>query len=127
MRLLPDTHVVIWTLAQRARVVEPAATVLADPANEVLLSAVVVWEIAIKTALGKLDSPPELVADVLEAGARPLPVSLDHAAAVADLPLHHSDPFDRLLVAQAQLENATIVSGDPALRAYAVPVLWEAA
>lgn len=89
-----------------------------------LLSAGVVWEIAIKRALGKLEAPVGVERTLLDAGASPLPVSLEHAAAVAHLPPHHRDPFDRLLVAQAQIEGAALVSRDNALRAYDAPVIW---
>ena len=89
-----------------------------------LLSAVVVWEVAIKRSLGKLESPDHFGPTVLRAGAWPLPVTLDHAAAVERLPWHHRDPFDRLLVAQASAEGASLVSADEALRAYDVPVIW---
>ncbi len=89
-----------------------------------LLSAAVVWEVAIKRTLGKLEAPEDLAATLLGAGAIALPVSLEHAHAVAALPLHHRDPFDRMLVAQAQLERAVIVSRDEALRPYGVPLAW---
>lgn len=124
MRLLPDTQAVLWLLTDDPRQSRRAAGVLDDPANEVLLSAVVVWEVAIKQALGKIDPPERLVERVLGAGAYELPVTLEHAEAVGSLPLHHGDPFDRLLVVQAQLEDAVLLSADPALRAYDVRVLW---
>jgi len=89
----------------------------------VLLSAAVVWEVASKRSLGKLKAPPEFATTYLNAGAEPLPVTLDHAAAVEALPWHHRDPFDRLLVAQARAEGAAIVSSE-ALRAYDVSLLW---
>jgi PIN domain nuclease of toxin-antitoxin system len=90
----------------------------------VLLSAAVVWEVAIKRSLGKLEAPAGFAATLLGAGAHPLPVSLDHAAAVEQLPRHHRDPFDRILVAQAAAERATLVTGDAALHPYGVPVVW---
>lgn len=83
-----------------------------------------VWEVAIKRSLGKLEAPAEFAATLLRAGAQPLPVSVDHAAAVADLPWHHRDPFDRVLVAQAAAERAALVSGDKALHPYGVTVVW---
>ena len=89
-----------------------------------LLSAVVVWEIAIKRSLGKLEAPDDLVATLTGAGAQPMPITLEHVAAVEELPPHHRDPFDRLLIAQALEERAAIVSGDPALGDYDVPVIW---
>jgi PIN domain nuclease of toxin-antitoxin system len=124
LKLLPDTHAVLWFLAGDERLGDAAGRQLARGSHTVLLSAVVVWEVAIKRALGKLEAPPEWVSVLLDAGARPLAVSLDHAAAVERLPAHHGDPFDRMLVAQASIEGATIVSRDEALRPYGVPLLW---
>ena len=91
---------------------------------QVLLSAAVVWEVSIKRSLGKLDAPDGFAAMLLDAGAVPLPVGIEHARAVRSLPWHHRDPFDRLLVAQAALEDAALVSSDGRLRAYGVQVMW---
>jgi PIN domain nuclease of toxin-antitoxin system len=123
VKLLLDTHVVLWWLAGDP-VSEEAERHLADPTNRVLLSAAVVWEIAIKRSLGKLDSPPDFVPVLTEAGAAATPITLEHAAAVENLPPHHRDPFDRLLIAQATIERAAIVTADPEMRAYDVPVVW---
>jgi PIN domain nuclease of toxin-antitoxin system len=90
----------------------------------VLLSAVVVWEVAIKRSLGKLDAPPDFVPTLLGGGARALSVTLDHTAAVETLPWHHRDPFDRLLVAQAAIERAVLVSNDAPLRSYDISLIW---
>ena len=123
MKLLLDTHVALWWLAGEP-VSEEAERQLADPTNRVLLSAVVVWEVAIKRSLGKLEAPPDLVPVLRRAGAAASPLTLEHAAAVEHLPPHHRDPFDRLLIAQATIEHAAIVSADPEIRAYEVPVVW---
>ena len=123
MKLLLDTHVALWWLAGDP-VGDDAERQLADPTNRVLLSAAVVWEVAIKRSLGKLDAPPDLVEVLTGAGATAAPITLEHVAAVEHLPPHHRDPFDRLLVAQATIEQAAIVSADPELRAYGVPVVW---
>ena len=123
MKLLLDTHVALWWLAGEP-VSEEAERQLGDPTNRVLLSAAVVWEIAIKRSLGKLEAPSDLVETLTGAGAAPTPITLEHAAMVEQLPHHHSDPFDRLLVAQATVEQAAIVSADPELRGYDVPVVW---
>ena len=124
MKLLLDTHAALSWPAGDERFGEEAAARLSDRAAEILLSAVVVWEISIKRSLGKLDAPGDLAAMLLGAGARPLPVTLDHAAAVERLPWHHRDPFDRLLIAQAGIEGAALVSGDEALDPYGVPIVW---
>jgi PIN domain nuclease of toxin-antitoxin system len=89
----------------------------------VFVSAASVWEIAIKRAAGKLTVPEGLSEQVEDAGFEPLPIGFDHAERVAGLPLHHRDPFDRLLVAQAQVEGATIVTVDRSIRAYDMTVL----
>ena len=124
MRLLLDTHAALWWLADDQRLGSAADEYLTDGANEVLLSAAVVWEVAIKRALGKLEVPDDFAGTLLGAGAIGLPITLGHASAVADLPGHHRDPFGRLLVAQARLENAVLVSHDEALRPYGVPMAW---
>ncbi len=125
MKLLPDTHAVLWWLAGDPRFGARAAHELVSGRNQVLLSAVVIWEVAIKRGLGKLDAPENLVDTLVQAGARPLSISLEHAAAVETLPLRHRDPFDRLLIAQAQIEQATLVSRDPYFPEYDVPLIWE--
>ncbi|HEV2770765.1 MAG TPA: type II toxin-antitoxin system VapC family toxin [Solirubrobacteraceae bacterium] len=124
MRLVLDTHVALWVLAGDERLSARAAELLGDPAQEVLLSAVVLWEVSIKRSLGKLAAPAGFADRLLEAGAVGLPVTLGHARQVEALPWHHRDPFDRMLVAQARMEGAGIVSSDTALRAYGVPVEW---
>jgi PIN domain nuclease of toxin-antitoxin system len=124
LKVLLDTHAALWWLSGDERFGEDAARQLSDDTNHVLLSAAVVWEVAIKRSLGKLESPDDFAATLLRAGAQALPVNLDHAAAVESLPWHHRDPFDRLLVAQASIEGASIVSRDEALRPYDVTLVW---
>ena len=124
MRLLLDTQAAIWWLSDDPRLAATAASQLHDDSNQVLLSAVVVWEVAIKRALGKLESPDGFAPRLLGAGAVALAVSIEHAAGVERLPQHHRDPFDRMLISQAMIERATIVSSDPKLSAYDVPILW---
>jgi len=124
LNLLLDTHTALWFVSADPRLSERALGHLRDGANRVLVSAVVVWEVAIKRSLGKLDAPDEYLSLLLGAGAQPLAVSIDHALAVERLPWHHRDPFDRLLIAQASLESAAIVSRDEALRPYGITVVW---
>jgi PIN domain nuclease of toxin-antitoxin system len=124
MRLLPDTHAMLWLLGDDARLSERAAHLLTDPSNDVLLSAAVVWEVAIKRSLEKLAAPDGFASLLLDAGATSLAVSVEHAWAMQSLPWHHRDPFDRLLVAQAKLEGAVLVSGDERMSAYDVKVAW---
>jgi PIN domain nuclease of toxin-antitoxin system len=124
VRLLLDTHAALWWLSDDDRFGGRATTELADDTNQVLLSAAVIWEVAIKRSLGKLDAPSDLGATLVGAGAVALPVTLEHAAAVGELPWHHRDPFDRLLVAQAKIERAAVVSRDPVFERYEAPVVW---
>lgn len=124
MKLLLDTHAALWWLADDARVSKDAERELSDDTNRVLLSAAVVWEVAIKRSLGKLHAPPDLAATLIGAGAQPLPITLEHAAAVESLPWHHRDPFDRMLVAQALTEGSAIVSQDDELRQYGATIVW---
>ena len=124
MRLLLDTHVALWWVSDDERLSEDVARHMTDDTNQLLLSAAVVWEIAVKRSLGKLAVTDEYLPLLLDAGVRPLPIDLDHAAAVERLPWHHRDPFDRLLIAQATIEGATLVSRDEALVEYGVPVIW---
>jgi PIN domain nuclease of toxin-antitoxin system len=124
LKLLLDTHAALWWLGGDEQFGETAARRLTDETNQVLLSAVVVWEVAIKRSLGKLEAPDDFAPTLLGAGAQALTISLDHAAGVERLPWHHRDPFDRLLVAQASIEGAVIVSQDEKLRPYGVTLVW---
>ena len=127
MQILLDTHVWLWTLAAPERLRTSAREALADRENTLFLSAASAWEIAIKYALGKLPlpEPPALFIPprLLRDNVRPLPIALQHALHVASLPPHHRDPFDRLLIAQAQLEELTLFTADPALEAYDVDLM----
>ena len=124
MRLLLDTHAALWWIGGDHRLGEQARAELEDDANEVLLSAAVVWEVAIKRSLRKLEAPGDFAGTLLQADVRGLPVSVEHASLVERLPWHHRDPFDRLLVAQASVEGAALVTADERLRAYGVPIVW---
>lgn len=124
MKLLLDTHAALWFLAGDDRLGENARLHLTDASNRVLLSAAVVWEIAIKRSLGTLVVPEEYLSLLLDAGVQPLPVSVAHAAAVEHLAPHHRDPFDRMLISQASVEGGAVVSRDDALRAYGVTLIW---
>jgi PIN domain nuclease of toxin-antitoxin system len=121
MRLLLDTHILLWALDHPARLDSGTRALLEDPANEVLFSAASIWEIAIKVRLGRADFPmrPEAIAQAArDTGFAELPIRADAAARVADMPLHHRDPFDRLLVAQAMAEPMRLYTADPLLPPY---------
>lgn len=124
MTLLLDTHALLWLLAGDRRI-EPVRAELSRPRATVLVSAVCIWEAAIKSSLGKLRVPHDLPERVAQFAFERLPVTDVHAWAVRDLSPHHNDPFDRLLVAQAFVESAVIVSADEAFDAYGVPRLWK--
>ncbi|HUH62152.1 MAG TPA: type II toxin-antitoxin system VapC family toxin [Terracidiphilus sp.] len=118
MRLLLDTHLVYWSFYETSRVPQEAKRLFAS-ADAVFVSAASIWEIAIKAKLGKIHADPKKIVNLLPAsGFRGLLVRLPHAAAVADLPLHHRDPFDRLLVAQAVCEPLRLITCDSQLAAY---------
>jgi len=121
MRLLLDTHVLIWWLHRPTRLDPVTFALLEDTANDVLFSAASIWEIAIKASLGRADFTlrPDAVAQAAcDSGFIEHPVSADHAARVASLPLHHRDPFDRLLVAQAMAGPLRLYTADPLLQPY---------
>jgi PIN domain nuclease of toxin-antitoxin system len=123
VRLLLDSHALLWWAANDARLDADARDAINSPGNEVFLSAATAWELAIKVAAGRLEVPDDLVARALREGLRPLPIDLDHATDAAALPPHHRDPFDRMLVAQARGESMTLVTADAAIRRYDVPTL----
>lgn len=122
MRFLLDTHVVLWHLSGERSFSERARAVIAGAA-ELAISVVTFAEIGVKAAVGKLEVPADLQTHVAAAGLRTLGLAPEHGLAVAGLPLHHRDPFDRLLVAQARLERLTLVTTDERIRAYDVAVL----
>jgi PIN domain nuclease of toxin-antitoxin system len=127
VRLLLDTHAFLWFVAGDARLSRRARRALEDSHALLFLSAASVWEMAIKVSLGRLTLPStaaEYIAAKIQSGLEIVPVEWPHAAAVETLPIHHRDPFDRLLIAQAQLEEYSIVSADRVFRRYDVRVIW---
>ena len=124
MRLLVDTHIVLWRQTGDRRLTQRTIDLMDDDANTVDVSAVSVWEVAVKHALrqeGRIGLPlsgKQFLAELRATGVIPLPITPDHAAAVDDLPLHHRDPFDRLLIAQAACEGLVLLTHDAALAAY---------
>jgi PIN domain nuclease of toxin-antitoxin system len=124
-RLLIDSHVLLWHVLDDARL-GPAPTAAIEAGDaEVFVSTASLWEIAIKASIGKLDAPDDLPRRVEDLGFEMLPVTADHAWRVRSLPLHHRDPFDRLLIAQAQIERMPIVTADPAFARYEIDVVWD--
>lgn len=124
MRLLLDTHILLWWLEDEPLLPPQAAALIADRGNQVFVSPVSVWEMAIKSQLGKLKANiDEVRTAALQSGFQPLPFTLEHAAAVAELPSHHRDPFDRALIAQAQVWPLHLLTHDEILAAYGEHVL----
>ena len=127
MRILLDTQCWLWMLSAPERLSNSSRRLMVDRANRLYLSAASAWEISIKYGLGKLrlpGRPSEVIPDLMsETAVDGLPVLHSHALRVADLPAHHRDPFDRVLVAQAQLEDLPILTADPQLEPYDVEIL----
>ena len=131
MKLLLDTQCWLWWFAQPERLSEKAIAHIVDETNDLWFSVASVWEIGIKVAIGKLPLPEPIdryiASRMVQLGARSLEITASHALQAAALPLHHRDPFDRMLIAQAQLEGMTLVSADAMFRQYSdVSVLWAA-
>lgn len=124
MSLLIDTHVLLWWFLDSAKLRKKTRELLADVETPVFVSAASTWEIAIKSKLGRLilpGTPAQYLPDrILRAGLSRLPITIEHTYGVASLPMHHADPFDRILIAQAQCEGFTIVTNDRAFTKYDV-------
>lgn len=120
-RLLLDTHVVLWWLADDPGLSEELKLTI-DEEVDVFVSAAAVWEVAIKQAIGKLESPVELAAQIRDCDLQPLAITADHAVEAGRLPMIHRDPFDRMLVAQARLNQLTLVTRDEDIAKYDVAV-----
>jgi len=123
LRLLLDTHAFLWWLADAPELGDSARKAIGDERNDVFVSAATGWEIAIKRAVGKLQAPENLDAMVEESGFSHLPITFFHAEQAGALPMHHRDPFDRMLIAQAQAEGLVIVTRDPNIPRYGVRTL----
>ncbi len=121
--LLLDTHVFLWWRSQPSKI-SPDVTRAIAAAEVVFVSTASAWEASIKATLGKLRLPESFESGVANSGFQQLPIGFGHAGRVSDLPPHHQDPFDRMLIAQAQSEGLTLVSHDRRLAPYDVPILW---
>lgn len=123
MRLLLDTNALIWALQAPDHLRPEASAALADRQNEIYVSIASIWEAAIKVGIGKLVLPPEFIPTISRSGFRIMAIEIPHALRVSTLPRHHRDPFDRILVAQALVEDLTLVTRDAMLPLYGVPIL----
>jgi len=127
MKVLLDTHAFLWFITGDTRLSKKVRRLMEDGETELFLSAASVWEMAIKTSLGKLSvSMPfsEFIQQKTLQGFLIMPVEWHHAVAVAGMPFHHNDPFDRLLVAQALTEQLPVITADPAFKKYGVKIIW---
>jgi PIN domain nuclease of toxin-antitoxin system len=130
VKLLLDTHCWLWWFAQPERLSEEAIAHIVDETNELWFSVASIWEMGIKVSLGKLPLPKQIdryvASRMAQLGARSLEITASHALKASALPLHHRDPFNRMLIAQAQLQDMTLVSTDGVFRQYEVETLWAA-
>lgn len=124
MRVLLDTHALLWSLSGDPQLSSAAQSVIEDLENEVFVSSVSAWEIAIKRALGKLDAPRDLGVAIADAGLLPRLLRFEDCERLEELPPLHRDPFDRMLVAQALVDGIPIVTRDPAVARYPVQTIW---
>lgn len=128
MKVLLDTHAFLWWIMDNPRLSARASNIIAAPETIVYVSAATAWEISVKSQIGKLSltQPVKqyIPTQMTTNGFLDLPITVDHALHIHSLPLHHRDPFDRMLVAQSQLEEMPILSADPLLSRYTVDVIW---
>jgi PIN domain nuclease of toxin-antitoxin system len=123
VRLLLDSNALFWTLVEPSRLSPHATREIEDESNEIFVSAVSAWELGVKRAKGKLDMPEDLTSMLAKKNFDHLPVTMPHALAVESLPHQHHDPFDRILIAQAQIENLVLVTSDREMRHYPIAVM----
>jgi PIN domain nuclease of toxin-antitoxin system len=123
MSLLLDTHILLWWLSDEPLLPAAAREAISSPDNEVMVSAAAVWEIAIKKAVGRLEAPDDLLEVLTTNDFQTLEITASHALLAGGLPAHHSDPFDRMMIAQASAENLTLVSVDERFPRYEVEIL----
>lgn len=128
MKVLIDTHVFLWVLVSPKKLSLRARSVIESGDNHVLLSTASLWEIAIKEQVGKLSlpNPPEryLRRRIAESDIEMLPVSAEHALRLFSLPVHHKDPFDRIIIAQSKEEDIAVITADAVMRRYEIEVIW---
>jgi PIN domain nuclease of toxin-antitoxin system len=123
MKLLLDTHILLWWLNQAQKLSPTEMETIANPDNLVFVSAVTAWEIVIKKMIGKLEAPDDLPAALAANNFLELPITIEHSQKLYRLPLHHQDPFDRMLVAQAMSADLTLMTRDPKLALYNIRII----
>ena len=120
MRYLLDTHALLWALGEPTALSPQTRDIIADPTNLIFVSVASLWECAIKASIGKLDLPDDFFDAINETGYEVLPIQITHLTRYRSLPMHHRDPFDRILVAQAQAEALTLITRDPEIAKYQI-------
>ena len=123
MRFLVDTHALLWALGEPSALSPAARDAIANPSNLIVVSSASLWECAIKASIGELDLPEDFFDSVPEAGYEVMPIRISHLNIYRTLPMHHRDPFDRMLVAQARAEAMTLISRDPEVAKYDIEIL----
>lgn len=123
MRLLLDTHAMLWAMGEPSLLSSAAKEAISDPANLIVVSSASLWECAIKASIGKLDLPEDFFDLIPEAGYEVMPIRISHLNVYRTLPMYHRDPFDRMLVAQARAEALALVSRDTEIAKYDVDIL----
>lgn len=123
MRFLLDTHILLWWLGDDDRLSPEIRAVIGNSENFIFVSAATVWEMSIKKSLGKLSVPNNLLEKLKDNNFEVLNITAEHGLKVTDLPIHHKDPFDRMLIAQAMIEGLTIISLDSKFHLYNIPLL----
>jgi PIN domain nuclease of toxin-antitoxin system len=128
MKVLLDTHTFLWWITDDPKLSLRVRGIISDRENEIFISAATGWEIAIKSQIGRLKLPDEPQRFILEQlkinGMKSLPIEMRHALHVSTLPTYHQDPFDRILIAQAQMEDLPVLSADPEIGKYEVTIIW---
>ena len=120
MKLLLDTHILLWWLSQDRKLSQLETDIITDPDNLIFVSAATAWEIAVKRMIGKLEAPDDLPAALAANNFFELPITIEHSQKLYQLPLHHNDPFDRIMVAQAISEDLTFMTRDAKIALYEV-------
>jgi PIN domain nuclease of toxin-antitoxin system len=123
MKLLLDTHILLWWLTQDRKLSPTETAIITDPDNLVFVSAATAWEIAVKKMIGKLEAPDNLSAALAANNFLELPITIEHSQKFYHLPLHHHDPFDRIMVAQAMSEGITLMTRDIKIALYDIKII----
>ena len=123
MKLLLDTHILLWWLTQDQKLSQTETDIITDPDNLIFISAATAWEIAVKKMIGKLEAPDDLPAALAANNFLELPITIDHSQKLYQLPLHHHDPFDRIMISQAMSEDLILMTRDTKIALYEIKII----